>query len=378
MNLRENTHDCSLIINECETEHIYSLLGEVRNNLATARDDWKELQAVLGSSLSLEAFNQNDVIIKRFFLQNLSSESEKVKVLLFNLLSQNEEMVSSRMSSLLTEVNDVKSERDKLQSDMMHWKSQYETALSDIQKEKQGQLNLRTELQELSEKLSEQSEFCCSLGAACCTLLWRISRQESAIETLVSGCKSTEFLELICVAIQGYLITYRNHDWPGQNTDEAIFILSVCGIITNMAASAQGREYLASTPLGCDVIDTFINFIVKAPIGKSAQIKNLMLMSLYNFSINCKGIRYLCSKRELIPLIVKHLKEEKDQDNQLRTLKLLQSLASDETYASVCMSEIMEHLSKSFLQEMIKSSNKDIQGVAQEILSDMRNYQTEH
>ncbi|KAK0058689.1 heat shock factor 2-binding protein, partial [Biomphalaria pfeifferi] len=114
-------------------------------------------------------------------------------------------------------------------------------------------------------------------------------------------CKNSEFLKL---------------------TYEAKFILSICGIITNVAASSQGREYLASCQEGCEVMNTFISFIGKAPNGKSAQIKILMLMSLYNFSINSKGIKFLCSKRDLIPLLAKHFKEEKDAENQLVPLTL--------------------------------------------------------
>ena len=43
------------------------------------------------------------------------------------------------------------------------------------------------EVNELSQQLSQQAEYCFSMGAACCTLLWRVSRHEDCIHTILSG-----------------------------------------------------------------------------------------------------------------------------------------------------------------------------------------------
>ncbi|KAK6970324.1 heat shock factor 2-binding protein [Biomphalaria glabrata] len=363
--------DHSIVANVKEIEQVEYLLSQVCSNFTSVRKDWAELETTLDKYMNLEVLNKSEVIIQKVCLQNIVNEAEKIKTLFLTIFAQNEKLASARIQNLESELCKVLSERTEIQADVIHWKSQLDLAVKDVQKEKQEQVHLRSELKELTDKLSEQSEFCCSLGAACCTLLWKISRQESAIETLVSGCKNSEFLKLTCIAVQGYLAAYRTSDWPHHNTDEAKFILSICGIITNVAASSQGREYLASCQEGCEVMNTFISFIGKAPNGKSAQIKILMLMSLYNFSINSKGIKFLCSKRDLIPLLAKHFKEEKDAENQLRTLKLVQSLVCDETCASVCISELLQYLPKSQLQQMSKSSTPDIQIVSLEILSEV-------
>ena len=51
----------------------------------------------------------------------------------------------------------------------------------------QEKLALTCELQEVSQQLSQQSEFCATMGAACCTLLWRVSRCEDSIPSILVG-----------------------------------------------------------------------------------------------------------------------------------------------------------------------------------------------
>jgi len=40
---------------------------------------------------------------------------------------------------------------------------------------------------ELTSQLTQQTEYSASMGAACATLLWRVSRRDDAVETLLTG-----------------------------------------------------------------------------------------------------------------------------------------------------------------------------------------------
>ena len=44
-------------------------------------------------------------------------------------------------------------------------------------------------LSELNEQLSQQADYCSSLGAATCTLLWRVSQREECIHSILSGVR---------------------------------------------------------------------------------------------------------------------------------------------------------------------------------------------
>ena len=39
----------------------------------------------------------------------------------------------------------------------------------------------------MTQQMSQQSAYCASMGAATCTLLWRVSRCEDSIESIIVG-----------------------------------------------------------------------------------------------------------------------------------------------------------------------------------------------
>lgn len=53
----------------------------------------------------------------------------------------------------------------------------------------QDNIQLRQEVEVLSQQLSQQSEYCSGLGSACCTLLWRVSKNEDTIQSILIGVK---------------------------------------------------------------------------------------------------------------------------------------------------------------------------------------------
>ena len=46
---------------------------------------------------------------------------------------------------------------------------------------------LQYKVSALMDQLCQQSDFCSSMGSACCTLLWRVSRQEEVIPAILGG-----------------------------------------------------------------------------------------------------------------------------------------------------------------------------------------------
>jgi len=54
---------------------------------------------------------------------------------------------------------------------------------------------------ELTSQLAQQTEYSSSMGAACATLLWRVSRRDDAVETLLSGVSIISILSTVCVSM---------------------------------------------------------------------------------------------------------------------------------------------------------------------------------
>uniref|UniRef100_A0A8W8HLQ4 Heat shock factor 2-binding protein n=1 Tax=Magallana gigas TaxID=29159 RepID=A0A8W8HLQ4_MAGGI len=268
---------------------------------------------------------------------------------------------------------ELKQTRQQIQNDLAeisYLRTRCETAVTECQQEKQENIRLRHEVEVLTQQLSQQSEYCSGLGAACCTLLWRVSRSEDTIQSILIGSKVEEFLTLVSNTLNSYVITYKS-DWPGMDSDESQFVHGLCGVITNIAASAFGRDFLITNPRGRQLVDTFISVLEEAPHGKSARLKNLILMALYNLSINQNGIKYLSSKRGIIKLLAWLLQEEVATENQVNSLRLVQSLISVESNLNL-IHQLLEELPRHVLQELEKDKNREIREFAREISSDIQ------
>ena len=58
--------------------------------------------------------------------------------------------------------------------------------------------------------------------------------------------------------------------------------MSVAGIITNIAATPLGRDYLSSKQAGIQAMDALILYLSETPIQHCMTVKNLILKALYN------------------------------------------------------------------------------------------------
>ncbi|GFR62774.1 heat shock factor 2-binding protein [Elysia marginata] len=368
----------SIAIPTVDLEKLHSYAVSVKRNFQELQRQWDQVKTIASKSLlPSQILRADDVVVPRHALQQLAAEADQVKTLIPKVVNTNMLSARAKLNNLEKDLEKAKKERDDWKTEVIHWKTQVETAVTDVQREKKCQLELRVDVQELTNQLSQQSDFCSSLGAACCTLLWRVSRQEETIQDIVTGSRSEEFLELVSTSVQSYLSAYKDDQWPDQKTDEAIFIIALCGISTNIAASAYGREHLATSSQGRQLVDTFVSFVSEGPPGKSANMKVLMLMTLFNISINQKGAKYLQGKPGLLPLLAWHLKEEHHHGCRANTLRLLLSLLADEATGVRLMHELKENLSTSVLQQLTTNSQADIRDLALDLLMDIRRFDNE-
>jgi hypothetical protein len=72
--------------------------------------------------------------------------------------------------------------------------------------------------------------------------------------------------------VNGSLISFtETYDslMPSQHTDESQFILSMCGIVTNIAATPAGRQFLVTNSNGRELLEQFNRLlpVIPAPSG---------------------------------------------------------------------------------------------------------------
>ncbi|XP_069422473.1 heat shock factor 2-binding protein isoform X3 [Ovis canadensis] len=153
------------------------------------------------------------------------------------------------------------------------------------------------------------------------------------------------------------------------DSDENQFVFALAGIVTNVAAIASGREFLVNSSRV--LLDTILQLLGDLKPGQCTKLKVLMLMSLYNVSINLKGLKYISESPGFIPLLW-WLLSDPDAEVCLHVLRLVQSVVLEPEVFSRSAAEFRSSLPLQRILAMAKSRNPHLQTVAQELLEDLR------
>ncbi|XP_077870159.1 heat shock factor 2-binding protein-like [Saccoglossus kowalevskii] len=361
------------------TKNAFDLAAEVKSNFNSLMQEWTQLRDTLKEDSLLchrcecqasSHLAKNRITVSKQDLERLTTETMQLKEFLPKVLSTEYIGAFAKLNAAESEIVNLEKNIDKISNDVAHWQSRYQNTLSQYEQEKEDKFATQCELSELNKQLSEQSEYCASLGSAICTLLWRVSKHEDSIQLFLVGSKVDEFLVMVHHTLESYIATYHD-ELPEEDTDEAQFVLALSGIITNIAASAYGRDFLVTNSNGQILINTMTSILSQTPITHSAKLRNLILMCLYNISINQKGLKYILSIQGMIPLLAWLVTEEKESDNQLHTLKVIQSLIIEPDNIEV-IHQVNEVLPVEKLEKFAKSRHPDLKEIAVELLMDLK------
>ncbi|XP_064393333.1 heat shock factor 2-binding protein-like isoform X2 [Halichondria panicea] len=361
--------------NAVEFQQLVALVGQVKQNLCELGTEWRQLQQDMSITPDQPTVQiGSTVVVSKAELDSLATETMMLKEFLPKVLNPDYLSTFSQLSHVEQELCSVLEEREGLVTHCEQLERRTEAVLTDYEQEKKDKFAAKCEAMELSQQLSQQADYCSSLGSACCTLLWRVSRHEDCIHSILSGSKVSEFLELVSSTLQSFLAAYTE-DLPSEESDEAQFILALCGIVTNIAASAYGRDYLSESGNGRVLIDMLCSVLSTAPNTQPcSKMKGLILMALYNISINQKGLQYLTSKDELMKVLAWMLQGGMDSTNKLHCLKLLQSLIL-EPQSSEVVHQALEAVPMQLLQKLSSDINTEVQEAALELMSDLSSLQ---
>ncbi|XP_037759004.1 heat shock factor 2-binding protein isoform X4 [Chelonia mydas] len=153
------------------------------------------------------------------------------------------------------------------------------------------------------------------------------------------------------------------------DSDENQFVLALAGIVTNVAALACGREFLVNSSQV--LLDTMMQLLGDMKPGLCTKLKVLILMSLYNVSINLKGLKYVSESPGFIPLLW-WLLNDPDTEVCLHVLRLLQSVILEPEVLAKSAPEMRDTLPFQRIIALSKSRNAELQTLAQELLEDLK------
>lgn len=354
------------------------LMTDVEENFTGLTDEFASLKNSCCSSIIPQARVDDDccdhVTVSRADLDRLQHAVRTTNDLLPEILSRDTLSAVARVRTLDQELSSVSRQLQMMTAERDHWKSQFDAVNCELISTRKGRFEEAGRVNELTSQLSQQTEYSSSMGAACATLLWRVSRSDDAVQTLLTGVKVDEFLEVVSTTVETYaqLFTDGNMSTFSSSTDESHFMLALCGVITNVAASAYGRELLMSKDCGRRVVDVFLNAVYNIPPKLASKLKNLMLMSVYNVSINQKGFKYLRSKPSLIAQLAWLVQSERDDaECRLNALRLVQSMLFDDNNSpsTIIIHEAREVLSEEVLCRLATDRCTDVKSIALELIN---------
>jgi hypothetical protein len=90
--------------------------------------------------------------------------------------------------------------------------------------------------------------------------------------------KVGDFLAIVNGSLISFMETYES-SMPGQCTDESQFILSMCGIVTNIAAAPAGRQFLVSSPNGKELLEQFNRILPAIPAPSGNCLKRYEILN---------------------------------------------------------------------------------------------------
>lgn len=280
------------------------------------------------------------------------------------------EVLEAENRKLRVELDQMKMHHD---SEIEAMKKQNNSLLEDGERYKEEKYVLKCQLSEASQQMNDQSDYCSCMGAAVCTLLWRVSRQQESVTSLLGGNKAEEFLQITSRTIESYFDSCAGGEEAKENSEEFQFVLALVGIITNMAAAAQGREFLVTKDSGRVLIDTFMKVLGGSSAGKNVKMRNLILMALYNVSINMSGLQYITKKRGILGNLMQTIQGESDSELSLNAARLLQSIVMEPNSLT---SEIFDSISLPVLQNLARTAKGELRDTLLEVMSDLQSYHT--
>ncbi|XP_032667112.1 heat shock factor 2-binding protein-like [Odontomachus brunneus] len=331
-------------------------------NFANDHELFNSLEAILSSSeRNLHEFISDlpNILATNNFRRGFHSEETNENKIhtFFNKFSTSSVSVSKDNAK---ELIALESKCEKLSAEVERLTTEKETAYEEIR--------------HLKDQVLSQSIYCATLGAVLGNLTWRASRFPQTIDAWLSTLQSKleEFLSIVYGTFSAFVNTYKTSLPPTSNV-EYKFIIGLLGIVTNLSASPEGREFLITNSSGKEFVLEIIKLIPELPPSSgSSPLKRLILMVLYNVSMNKTGLQYLLASRVGDPL--SHCLRDKSsmEETQLLCLRVLQSITYDLTEPKY-IQDLTAAIPIDMIELMVSSKRSNLSNIAKQVIKHLRN-----
>lgn len=220
------------------------------------------------------------------------------------------------------ELLQIKEEQRKMSIELTRWKNKCETAQHELRAEKQMHHAAQEVIAGLKEQLSMEVQYCARLGSSSCSLLWSLSKQGISHSTMYTTCMK-KFLD----TVEQTLVNFSHADSKiDAASNEMKLVESLCGTITNISASDEGREYIVGNESGKSLLSTVISILTS--LLHSQSVLKLLLMFLFNISIHVDGQATLAKQLDSLSL-GDIINKARDYQIIIGCLRILDSVYTD-------------------------------------------------
>nr|XP_031825488.1 heat shock factor 2-binding protein-like [Nomia melanderi] len=343
MESNEQEDEINLKDEEVFLDSVEDTLITVQNSVHNFIKDVPRAMADIGLDLDLEKLS----------LEN----GQRIEELIQSLpKSLNERLVKEREKNKIAEL-ELQCERLRAQLDQ----------------QAEANKNAQEEIAYLKEQMLNQSAYCTSLGAVLGNLTWRASRFPEIVDVWLSAFqhKIGEFLLITDGSFLAFVKAYRAAFPPTSNA-EYQFIIALLGIVTNISASPEGREFLISNPNGKDFVQKIVSLMPTLPLSQgSLSLKKLMLMTLYNVSVNETGLLHLIESR-VGDTLGHYLRNDSLPDEvQLLCLRVLHSITYGLTNPKY-IQDLLTSLPIEKIEEIAGSGKNEASTFARQVVKHLR------
>ncbi|XP_063991299.1 heat shock factor 2-binding protein-like [Diachasmimorpha longicaudata] len=230
---------------------------------------------------------------------------------------------------------------------------------------------LEQQLRQLANESTGQVTFCTHLGAVLGNILWKSSRSSPLVDLWLNENRQnlTDFLSIANTALESFLQTF-GENLPDIKEDQCQFMMSLMGTVTNISSNSTGRQFLISHENGKVLIKLIVLSTPGVPSISGDPLKRLMLMILYNVSLNRSGLSHLLSWKvyELVSCCL-----DQSPEIQLNALRLIQSITYDLNDPGI-FDRLLQLLPVVKIQQLMNSSDERITEAASGILSNIKKF----
>ncbi|KAM9766979.1 heat shock factor 2-binding protein [Menidia menidia] len=311
------------------------------------------------------------VSVRRRDLEKLTTEIMQLREFLPKVLNRNLTEVLQNAPKPETKKEVIVQEQGQLQQECLHLQSRLDSVQTECQREREEKLLLREQLWQSGTELQQQADFCSHLGSAACNLLWSCSAKENTVTLWIADGKLQLFLNVAAQTLESFLKSLDDGlktPTEDHNSHEHQFVLALVGTITNIAATTSGRDILSTS--GHVLLDALIKLLELMKPGILPKLKVLILMALYNVSINVKGLKYI-SKNKGLMAVIGTLLDDGHWEVCLHSLRFLQSVLLDKDVILLLGSSLLDPTLGARVSQLTASAQPKIRVTAQQTLEDL-------